>query len=75
MRILIAEDEARMAEQLRRGLEREGYSVLLAADGERALELARNGGHDLLILDWMLPVSKASKSHAGCARRASIHGF
>jgi DNA-binding response OmpR family regulator len=55
MRILIAEDETRMAEQLRLGLEREGYSVLLAADGERALELARNGEHDLMILDWMLP--------------------
>lgn len=55
MRILIAEDETRMAEQLRLGLEREGYSVLLAADGEQALELARNGEHDLMILDWMLP--------------------
>jgi DNA-binding response OmpR family regulator len=55
MRVLIAEDETRMAEQLRLGLQREGYSVLLAADGERALELARNGEHDLMILDWMLP--------------------
>lgn len=44
-----------MAEQLRRGLEREGYSVLVAADGRQALELARNGEHDLMILDWMLP--------------------
>jgi DNA-binding response OmpR family regulator len=55
MRVLIAEDEARMAEQLRRGLEREGYSVLVAADGQEALELARNSEHDLMILDWMLP--------------------
>lgn len=55
MRVLIAEDERQMADQLRRGLEREGYSVLVAADGERALELARNGDHDLMILDWMLP--------------------
>jgi DNA-binding response OmpR family regulator len=55
MRVLIAEDEARMAEQLRRGLEREGYSVLVAADGQEALDLARNSEHDLMILDWMLP--------------------
>ena len=44
-----------MAEQLRRGLEREGYSVLLATDGQQALDLARNVEHDLMILDWMLP--------------------
>jgi DNA-binding response OmpR family regulator len=55
MRVLIAEDERSMAEQLRRGLEREGYSVLVAADGQQALELARNSEHDLMILDWMLP--------------------
>jgi DNA-binding response OmpR family regulator len=55
MRILIVEDELRMAEQLRKGLEREGYSVLLAADGEHGLELARTVEHELLILDWMLP--------------------
>ena len=55
MRVLIAEDEPRMAEQLRRGLEREGYAVLTATDGQQALELARNGDHDLMILDWMLP--------------------
>lgn len=44
-----------MAEQLRRGLEREGYSVLVAADGQQGLDLARNVEHDLMILDWMLP--------------------
>jgi DNA-binding response OmpR family regulator len=44
-----------MAEQLRKGLEREGYSVLLAHDGQRALDLARTIDHDLMILDWMLP--------------------
>ena len=55
MRVLVAEDENRMAEQLRRGLEREGYSVLVAADGQEALDLARNSEQDLMILDWMLP--------------------
>lgn len=55
MRVLIVEDEPRMAEQLRRGLEREGYSSLLAFDGQQALDLARTIDHDLMILDWMLP--------------------
>jgi DNA-binding response OmpR family regulator len=44
-----------MAEQLLKGLEREGYTVLLARDGELALDLARTFDHDLMILDWMLP--------------------
>lgn len=55
MRILIVEDQLQMAEQLRKGLEREGYSVLLAHDGLAALDLARTIDHDLMILDWMLP--------------------
>jgi DNA-binding response OmpR family regulator len=55
MRVLIVEDERRMAEQLQKGLEREGYSVLLAGDGQEALDLARTVDHDLMILDWMLP--------------------
>jgi DNA-binding response OmpR family regulator len=55
MRVLIVEDERQMAEQLRKGLEREGYSVLLAYDGQQALDLARTVDHDLMILDWMLP--------------------
>lgn len=55
MRVLIVEDERQMAEQLRMGLEREGYSPLLAFDGQEALDLARTVDHDLMILDWMLP--------------------
>jgi len=55
MRVLIVEDERQMAEQLRKGLEREGYSVLVANDGEHGLDLARTFEHDLVILDWMLP--------------------
>jgi DNA-binding response OmpR family regulator len=55
MRILIVEDERQMAEQLRKGLEREGYSVLVAHDGQQALDYASTLDHDLMILDWMLP--------------------
>jgi DNA-binding response OmpR family regulator len=55
MRVLIVEDERLMADQLCKGLEREGYSVLVARDGEEGLKLARAADHDLMILDWMLP--------------------
>lgn len=55
MRVLIAEDERRMAEILRKGLEREGYAVLLAHDGSRALRLAQAADFELIVLDVMLP--------------------
>jgi DNA-binding response OmpR family regulator len=55
MRVLIVEDEPQMADVLRRGLEREGYSALLAHDGQEALDLAQTVDHDLMVLDWMLP--------------------
>jgi DNA-binding response OmpR family regulator len=55
MRVLLVEDHRQMAEQLAKGLEREGYSVLLAHDGQTALDLARTIDHDLMVLDWMLP--------------------
>jgi len=53
--ILLVEDEPTLSETLRYNLEREGYSVLTAADGVNGLELARREQPDLLILDVMLP--------------------
>ena len=53
--ILLVEDELTLSETLRYNLEREGYSVLVAADGVHGLELARREQPDLLILDIMLP--------------------
>jgi DNA-binding response OmpR family regulator len=55
MRILVVEDERRMAELLRQGLTEDGHVVTVALDGREGLDLARNGGFDLLILDVMLP--------------------
>jgi len=55
MRILLAEDDPRVASFIRRGLKEEHYAVDLAADGEQALFLAQTGEYDLLILDLMLP--------------------
>ncbi len=55
MRVLIAEDKPRMASMLRRALEREGYLVSVAHDGEQALSMGMLGGLDAMILDVMLP--------------------
>jgi DNA-binding response OmpR family regulator len=55
MKILVVEDEKRMAQALRRGLEEERYSVTMTADGVSALELAGRDHFDLVLLDLMLP--------------------
>mgnify|MGYP001765768024 CR=1 FL=1 len=55
MRILIAEDEKKIAEFIRRGLKEEGYAADLAHTGPDALNLAAENPYDLLLLDVMLP--------------------
>ncbi len=54
-RILVVEDEERIASFLQRGLTYEGYRVDLAGDGPAGLALARENPPDLVVLDWMLP--------------------
>lgn len=53
--ILILEDDSRLADLLRRGLEQEGYQVALAYDGETGKKAALSGSFDLVISDIMLP--------------------
>ena len=55
MRVLVVEDEVRLAQALRRGLGAEGFAVDVAHDGEDGLHLAREGGYDAIVLDIMLP--------------------
>src|SRR6266487_5490632 len=55
MRVLVVEDEPRLARALQRGLVAEGYAVDLAADGLQGLEAARHEGYDAVVLDIMLP--------------------
>jgi len=55
MRVLVVEDEPRLARALQRGLNAEGYAVDLAADGLTGLEAARHEGYDAVVLDIMLP--------------------
>jgi len=55
MRLLVVEDEKKVASFIRKGLEEEGYAVDVAVDGESGLELALDQVHDLIILDIHLP--------------------
>lgn len=55
MRILVAEDEAKVAEHIRRGLCEAGYAVDVASDGAEALWLAENHPYDAMVLDVMMP--------------------
>jgi two-component system response regulator MprA len=54
-RVLVIEDEARIAQFVERGLIYEGYRVTVARDGKIGLTVARDNPPDLVILDWMLP--------------------
>ena len=54
-KVLIVEDDQAMAVALRDGFTYEGYAVQVARDGATGLQLARERGHDLVILDVMLP--------------------
>jgi DNA-binding response OmpR family regulator len=55
MRVLVIEDEAKVASFIKRALEEESYAVDLAADGQQGLDLALAGTYDLIVIDLMLP--------------------
>jgi DNA-binding response OmpR family regulator len=55
MRILVVEDEKKVANFIKRGLEEEQYEVRTASDGEEGFKLALEKTFDLIVLDWMLP--------------------
>jgi DNA-binding response OmpR family regulator len=67
MNILLVEDEARVADFVRRGLRAEGWSVSVAPTGESALVMIADAGFDLIVLDLMLP----GISGQGVCRRLS----
>jgi DNA-binding response OmpR family regulator len=54
-KILVVEDEPMVADVVSRYLRRDGFQVLLAADGQAALDIAREQSPDLVLLDLMLP--------------------
>jgi heavy metal response regulator len=55
MRVLVVEDEKKVARFIKKGLEEEGYAVDLASDGEEGLAMGRDRVHDLILLDISLP--------------------
>lgn len=55
MRILVVEDEHKIANSIKRGLEQEGYAVDVAYDGEEGYDLASSESYGVIILDLMLP--------------------
>ena len=71
MRVLIVEDEPKMAALLRRGLVAEGAAVDLAAGGEEAIPRAEATDYDVIVLDVMLPESTVSRSASAYVRPGS----
>ena len=55
MQVLVVEDERRMADLLRQGLEEEGHTVAVASDGKEGLAMAEAHAFDAIVLDVMLP--------------------
>jgi DNA-binding response OmpR family regulator len=55
MRILVVEDEKKVASFIQRGLEGEGFQVEIAGDGEEGVVMAKGNPYDLILMDVMLP--------------------
>ena len=62
MKILVVDDEKLLVKGMKFNLENEGYEVEAAYDGATAVELARRGDFDLIILDWMMPEKSGSEA-------------
>src|SRR5918992_1403209 len=69
MRLLVVEDEQKVASFIQQGLTEEGYAVDVASDGAKGLEMALDRIHDLIILDIALPQQALCLSGTG-GRRA-----
>ncbi|MGH7196097.1 MAG: response regulator transcription factor [Candidatus Saccharimonadales bacterium] len=55
MKLLVVEDEEKIARSLEKGLSAEGYVVDVAGDGDTANTMLISGSYDLVLLDWMIP--------------------
>lgn len=73
MRILIVEDQYKIAAALKRGLEQESFAVDLSHDADNGLAQALSGEHDLIILDRMLPGSLEGLDICREVRRHKLH--
>lgn len=73
MRILIVEDEQKIANALKRGLEQESFAVDVSYDADDGLAMATTETYDLMILDRMLPGQKDGLEIVQEVRKADIH--
>jgi DNA-binding response OmpR family regulator len=73
MRILIVEDEHKIANAVKQGLEQQSYAVDVAYDGDKGLEMATTEPYDLIILDRMLPGSVDGIGIVKSLRKQGIH--
>ncbi|MBU2592634.1 response regulator transcription factor [Patescibacteria group bacterium] len=73
MRILVVEDEHKIANSIKKGLEQELYAVDLAYDGEDGFGLAATEDYDLIILDLMLPKMDGMEICAKLRQEEKIH--
>ena len=76
MKILVVDDEKLLVKGVKFNLENEGYEVECAYDGASAVEMARNGRYDLIILDVMMPEldgQEACMQDPGVLQRAHHH--
>jgi len=55
MKILLIEDDEKIAKLIKNGFRKIGYRIDIAKDGEEGLYMAQNNNYDVLIIDWMLP--------------------
>ncbi len=62
MRILVVEDEPKIAGAIKKGLEAETFSVDVVSDGDSGLSYGLSGDYDVIVLDWMLPGSIDGKA-------------
>ena len=69
--ILIVEDNEMNRDMLSRRLERKGYTVLIAVDGQMGVEVARANSPDLILMDMSLPVGSHAADQSG--RRSQAH--
>ncbi len=73
MKILVVEDEHKIANAIKQGLEQESYVVDVAYDGDQGLAHALDGGYDIMILDRMLPGAADGIKICKQVRQKGIH--
>jgi DNA-binding response OmpR family regulator len=73
MRILVVEDEHKIANAIKKGLEQESYAVDLAYDGEYGFDLAATEDYDVIILDLMLPKRDGMEVCRKLRKEENIH--